>query len=684
MKMHIGEAGPLGATCHENGTNFAVLAGLAERVELALFDEAGQETRFELPGRTGSCHHGYLEGARPGLRYGYRARGAWAPRKGGLCFPHKLLLDPCARAVDGTVRWNRTLFPLKPKYPAASPNHSDTAPFMPKGIIIDPSFDWENDERPNIPSSDMVIYETHVKGFTARHPALPKQLKGSYAGFAHEAVIEHLHNLGITTVELLPVFQFAHRQSLRQKRLSNYWGYDPIGFFAPHNEYASDGSGETAVREFKGMVKALHKANIELILDVVYNHTPEANAAGPILSLKGLDNPAYYLLDPEDPLHYFNYSGTGNTLNTQNPQVQEMILQSLRYWTDEMHVDGFRFDLAPLLMRVGDQIDPGASLMRRIQEDPVLSARKLIAEPWDLGPDGYSLGRFPTGWSEWNGQFRDVVRDYWRGDCAAQHLATRMQGSPDLFNQNQRKPTASINLVTCHDGFTLHDLVTYEKKHNRANGEKNRDGEMHNHAWNCGHEGETKDASIRELRSQQKRNLLATLLLANGVPMLLGGDELGRTQAGNNNAYCQDNTTSWYDWSAADPSLQPFLARLIGLRRSNPLFAHDQWPDEQRIHWFTPHEDHLPTSDAEAHASSTPVGALFEEEENHRQKKWLLLLNPTPDQVTFRPPLPDGISGWMRQIDTTRHDGTSKARIDSTVNEFTLPPHALHLYMEER
>jgi isoamylase len=532
---------------------------------------------------------------KPGQRYGFRVHGPWAPEHGSWCNPAKLLLDPYAKAIEGPWIWNEAVFPYHFGAPESSRNDLDSAPFVPKSIVINPFFDWGLDRRPNTPWHRTVVYETHVKGFTTTHPQIPDELRGTYAGMAHPVAVKYLQRLGVTAVELLPVHQFVQDSTLQTRGLRNYWGYNSIGYLAPHNEYARGQRGEQ-VQEFKHLVKTLHEAGIEVILDVVYNHTAEGNHLGPVLSFKGIDNGAYYRLSAENRRYYVDYTGTGNTLNMRNPHVLQLIMDSLRYWVLEMHVDGFRFDLAATLARELHDVDRLSSFFDLIQQDPVVSQVKLIAEPWDIGEGGYQVGNFPPLWSEWNGKYRDTVRDFWRGtDRTLAEFAYRLTGSSDLYKGSARSPYASINFITAHDGFTLRDLVSYNDKHNEANGEGNRDGENHNRSWNCGEEGPSDDATVNELRTRQQRNYLATLMLSQGVPMLLGGDELGRTQRGNNNAYCQDNNISWYDWSRADEGLLQFTRRLIRLRHRHPVFCRRRWFQGREPHrssvgdigWFT-------------------------------------------------------------------------------------------------
>src|SRR5579884_371496 len=582
MKIWPGQPYPLGATFDGVGTNFAVFSEVAVCVELCLFQD-GREQRVELPECTSYVWHGYVPDAGPGARYGFRVYGPWDLTRGHRCNPAKLLLDPYAKAIEGEVNWHKAVFP----YVWSHENRAsglDSAPYVPRSLVINPYFDWNGDRTPRVPLNESIIYELHVKGFTKLHPDVPDELRGTYAGLSHPAAIEYLTRLGVTAVELLPVHQFIQHEHLLERGLRNYWGYDSIGYFAPHNEYASNAREGRQVQEFKQMVKTLHQAGIEVILDVVYNHTAEGNHLGPMLCFKGLDNAAYYRLDPDDPSRYVDYTGTGNSLNAQNPHVLQMVMDSLRYWVQEMHVDGFRFDLAPVLAREIRDVDRLSAFFDLMQQDPVVRQVKLIAEPWDVGEGGYQVGNFPPLWSEWNGKYRDTVRDYWRGaDRSLAEFGYRFTGSSDLYAHNGRKPYASVNFVTCHDGFTLRDLVSYDEKHNLANGEENLDGSNDNRSWNCGAEGQTDDPAVNELRARQQRNFLATLLLSQGIPMLLGGDELGRTQRGNNNAYCQDNEISWFDWQNADEQLQAFTRGLIQFRKEHPTFRRRLWFQDRPI-----------------------------------------------------------------------------------------------------
>ena len=576
MDVWPGKPFPLGATWDGAGTNFALFSENAERVELCLFGEDDRETRVELADVTAHVFHAYLPGIVPGQRYGYRVHGPYAPNEGHRFNPHKLLIDPYAKAIEGPVLWERgnTL----PYVPGPHPDvdleadDEDDADAIPKSVVIDPAFEWEDDAPPDTAWHDTVIYEVHVKGLTKLHPEVRDELRGTYAGLASEPALRYLRELGVTAVELLPIHHIADEDFLHELGLSNYWGYASIGYLAPHALYAATGTRGEQVREFKGMVKALHRAGIEVILDVVYNHTAEGNHLGPMLSFRGVDNASYYRLVPGDARHYMDFTGTGNSLNPMQPSVLRLIMDSLRYFVTECHVDGFRFDLASALARELYDVDRLSTFFDTIHQDPVLSQVKLIAEPWDVGPGGYQVGNFPVLWAEWNGMYRDAVRDFWRGLGNVGEFARRFTGSSDLYGDDGRDPFASINFVTAHDGFTLRDLVSYNEKHNVANGEEGRDGTDDNRSWNHGEEGPTDDPAIAALRARQQRNFLATLFLSQGVPMLLGGDELGRTQHGNNNAWCQDNELSWFDWAGADPELLEFARRLIRLRREHPVF----------------------------------------------------------------------------------------------------------------
>jgi isoamylase len=577
IEVWPGKPYPLGATYDGTGTNFSVFSEAAEAVELCLFEPDGSERRVPLTEVDAFCWHGYLPRIGIGQRYGFRVHGPWDPAAGHRCNPNKLLLDPYAKAVDGGVDWSQACFPYNFGDPG-SRNDEDSAPHVPKAVVVSPFFDWGADRQPDLALHESVIYEVHVKGFTATHPDIPELQRGTYAGLAHPVAVDYLRSLGVTAVELQPVHQFVHDARLKALGLRNYWGYNSIGFFAPHNEYSSAGADGSQVPEFKAMVRTLHEAGIEVILDVVYNHTAEGNHLGPVLSFKGIDNNAYYRLVPDDRAHYYDTTGTGNSLNMAHPHALQLIMDSLRYWVTEMHVDGFRFDLAATLARQFHEVDKLSAFFDLVQQDPVISQVKLIAEPWDVGEGGYQVGNFPPQWSEWNGRYRDTVRDVWRGEPAiVGELASRLTGSSDLYQDDSRRPGASVNFVTAHDGFTLTDLVSYNEKHNEANGEANQDGESYNRSWNCGVEGPTDDPEILALRARQRRNLLATLLLSQGVPMLLSGDEVGRTQGGNNNAYCQDNEISWFPWASVDEDLLAYTTSLVALRRDHPVFRRRRW-----------------------------------------------------------------------------------------------------------
>ncbi|BBY85403.1 glycogen debranching protein GlgX [Mycolicibacterium tokaiense] len=594
-----GKAYPLGATYDGSGTNFAVFSEVAEKVELCLFDEDGTETRYTLPEVDGFVWHCFLPGVESGQRYGFRVHGPHDPGAGLRCNPNKLLLDPYSKAIDGSFDWNQSLFGYNFGEPD-SRNDEDSAASMPKSVVINPYFDWGVDRPPQREYADSFIYEAHVKGLTETHPDIPDYMRGTYAAIAHPAIIEHLKLLGITAIELMPVHHFANDSTLIDKGLSNYWGYNTIGFFAPDSKYTSSSTPGGQVQEFKAMVRALHEAGIEVILDVVYNHTAEGNHMGPTLSMRGIDNAAYYRLVDDDKRYYMDYTGTGNSLNVGHPHSLQLIMDSLRYWVTEMHVDGFRFDLASTLAREFYDVDKLSTFFELVQQDPTVSQVKLIAEPWDVGPGGYQVGNFPPQWTEWNGKYRDTVRDFWRGEAASLgEFASRLTGSADLYEHTARRPVASINFVIAHDGFTLRDLVSYNEKHNEANGEDNNDGESHNRSWNCGAEGPTDDPEINALRAQQQRNFLTTLLLSQGVPMICHGDELGRTQGGNNNGYCQDNEITWVNWAEADTELLEFAQKISALRAEHPVFRRRRFfngrPVRQRgsagvpdISWFRP------------------------------------------------------------------------------------------------
>ncbi|MCW8139683.1 MAG: glycogen debranching protein GlgX [Planctomycetota bacterium] len=676
MEIWPGDPYPLGATFDGTGTNFAIFSEHAERVELCLFDGDGdgQERRVPLPEVDAYVWHGYLPEVGPGQRYGYRVHGPWEPRRGLRFNGHKLLIDPYAKAIDGPVSWDPAVFPYVLGQPLRRDDR-DSAPFMPRSVVVAPFFDWGADRPLRTPLNETVVYEVHVKGFTASFPGLPEELRGTYMGLGHPAVIEYLKDLGVTAVELMPVHHFVHDQHLLERGLRNYWGYNSIGYLAPHDEYSKvsqSGRRGAQVNEFKSMVKSLHEAGLEVILDVVYNHTAEGNHLGPMLSFKGIDNQAYYRLMAQDPQHYMDYTGCGNSLNMRHPHVLQLIMDSLRYWVEEMHVDGFRFDLAATLARELHEVDRLSAFFDLIQQDPVVSRVKLIAEPWDIGQGGYQVGNFPPQWSEWNGKYRDCVRDFWRGqDETMAEFAYRFTGSSDLYETTGRRPFSSINFVTAHDGFTLRDLVSYNDKHNERNGEGNRDGESHNRSWNCGAEGETDDPAILALRRKQQRNFLVTLLLSQGVPMLLHGDELGRTQGGNNNGYCQDGPLTWVDWTSIDEDLLGFVRGLIALRQAHPILRRRRFFHGQSVRgsggltdiaWFKPTGEPM-TDDDWAEASFAKSLAVFlnglgiPSTDRRGQRitdgSFLVLFNAHWEPLTFR--LHEGLGDrpWQRLIDTS-------------------------------
>jgi isoamylase len=664
---------PLGATYDGAGTNFAVFSEVADSVELALFDDDGTETRVTLPEYDAFVWHGYLPSVSPGQRYGFRVHGPYDPAAGHRCNPNKLLLDPYAKAIEGQVDWDESLY----GYPFGSPderNDADSAPHAMKSVVINPYFDWRTDHPLRIPYHESLIYEAHVKGMTIAHPDIPENIRGTYAGLAHPVMVDYLTKLGITAVELMPVHQFVTDSGLHDKGLENYWGYNTIGFFAPHNRYSASGDRGEQVQEFKALVRSLHEAGIEVILDVVYNHTAEGNHLGPMLSFRGLDNAAYYRLREDDLSKYMDYTGTGNSLNARNPHALQLLMDSLRYWILEMHVDGFRFDLASVLARELHDVDRLSAFFDLVQQDPVVSQVKLIAEPWDVGEGGYQVGNFPPLWSEWNGQYRDTVRDFWRGEPATLgEFASRLTGSSDLYAHSGRRPMASVNFVTAHDGFTLQDLVSYNTKHNEANGEDNNDGSDDNRAWNCGAEGATDDVEILALREQQKRNFLITLFVSQGVPMLLHGDEFGRSQGGNNNSYCQDSPISWVDWALqTEHEVQlDFTRTLSALRRSHPVFRRRRFfdgrpvraegEDLRDIAWFTPGGTEMSEADwATGFAKSVGVflnGDAIGYPDKRGQAvvddSFLLLFNAADTGIDFVMPGADYGESWEVLIDTT-------------------------------
>jgi glycogen operon protein len=683
---------PLGATWDGEGTNFALWASGAEAVELCLFDAAGAagtETRVPLGESTYQVWHGYLPRVGPGQRYGFRVHGPYEPRRGRRYNPGKLLLDPYARAVDGEFVPEPPVFGYDGDPRGDVADTRDSAPYVPRSVVVHDSFPWGNDTRPDTPWDDTVIYELHVRGFTKRHPGIPEPLRGTYAGLAHPAAIEHLVGLGVTAVELLPVHQFVTEPAVTRRGLTNYWGYNTIGYFAPHAAYAS-AAGEQ-VREFKAMVRALHAAGIEVILDVVYNHTAEGDEAGPTLCFRGIDNPGYYRLLADDPRRYADYTGCGNTLDVRHPYVLQMLMDSLRYWVTEMHVDGFRFDLASALARSFHDVDKLSAFFDVVHQDPVVSRVKLIAEPWDLGEGGYQVGEFPPLWTEWNGRYRDTVRSFWAGErVGVRDLGYRLTGSSDLYADDGRRPFASINFVTSHDGFTLRDLTTYERKHNEANGEGNRDGESHNRSWNGGVEGETDDRAVTAVRRRQARNLLLTLLVSTGVPMLVAGDELGRTQRGNNNAYCQDNELSWVDWSTVDGELAGLVRRLVALRRASPVlrqrafFAGRPVPGgdgRKDLAWFRP--DGTEMTEREWHSPDTRTLGTYLDGGGIRQRgprgerlvdeSYLLVLHAGDEDLAVTLPGLPWASAYEIVVDTACADGVPPPGADRPAAGLDLP-----------
>ena len=700
METWPGKPFPLGATASEKGTNFAVASDIADSVILCLFDPAGHEEQLQLQERDSGIWHGFVPGVKPGQRYGYRVVGPYAPAQGLRCNANKLLLDPYARAIDGHVTWGDEVL----GYPPGNPDgysELDSAPCTPRGVVLADDFDWGGDRPPGIPYSDTIIYETHVKGFTQRHPGVPKALRGTYAGLAAPAALSHLQSLGVTAVELLPVHHHLDSALLQSRGLNDYWGYSTIGYFAPHAGYSAAvraGRPGGQVAEFKSMVKTIHAAGMEVILDVVFNHTAEGNQLGPTLSFRGLDNGAYYRLKADQPRYYLDTTGTGNSLNVDSPVCLRMVMDSLRYWVEEMHVDGFRFDLAVALAREHGAFDSVSAFLDLVSQDPVISRVKLIAEPWDIGqPDSYDLGRFPDLWSEWNGKYRDTVRDFWRGRSGTlPELATRLTGSSDLYGPSHRRPNASINLVTCHDGFTLRDLVSFEWKRNQANGESNTDGTDDNRSWNCGVEGPTEDAAVIGLRARQSRALLATLLLSLGVPMLLGGDEIGRSQQGNNNAYCQDNEISWFDWKAADADLLAFTSQLVALRRRHHVLRRRRFVTgamQGDIQWFTPAGSAMTDSDWRAGWTHCVVAYFDGVRDADRDEKGrplldddlLLLINGWSEPLAFTLPDIGSPRAWGYELDTfSGRFGAAAGKGGASGATITVAPRAIVLLRAAR
>ncbi len=665
---------PLGATWNGDGVNFALYADNATKVELCLFTSEGghgENLTVEVEERSHQIWHVFLPGVKPGQLYGYRVHGPYEPHNGHRYNHNKLLIDPYAKAIAGTIEWNDALFGYDINHEDEDLSFSelDSADYIPKSVVVDTNYDWEGDRHPKIPYHKTVIYEAHVKGFTRMHPEIPEEIRGTYAALAHPVSINYLKELGVTAIELMPIHHFIQDGFLKDKGLANYWGYNTLGFFAPDARYCSSGVMGEQVREFKNMVKAMHKAGIEVILDVVYNHTCEGNHMGPTLSFKGIDNAAYYRLLEDDCRFYMDYTGTGNTLNANLPNVLRLIMDSLRYWITEMHVDGFRFDLAATLARELHEVDKLSAFFDIIHQDPIISQVKLIAEPWDIGEGGYQVGKFPPGWAEWNGKYRDCMRDFWRGENSMlAEFAERFTGSSDLYQDDYRRPTASINFITAHDGFTLHDLVSYNEKHNEENGEDNQDGESHNRSWNCGVEGPTDDPEINQLRSRQKRNFLTTIFLSQGVPMIVAGDEISRTQRGNNNAYCQDNEISWLNWEHADQDLLGYTRKLIHFAQGHPTFCRRKWFQGQPIKgvglediaWFLPEgsemtEEHWNNDFAKSlgvflngkgiHSKGSKGETIFDD-------TFYLMFNANHDAVEYKLPPAKYGNNWVKILDT--------------------------------
>jgi isoamylase len=678
-----GKPYPLGATYDGSGTNFSVFSEVAEKVELCLFDAQGAETRVTLPEVDGFVWHGFLPSVESGQRYGYRVHGPFDLSRGIRCNPSKLLIDPYSKAIHGHFAWNQSMFGYNFGEPD-SRNDDDSAAGMPKSVVINPFFDWGTDRPPRREYADTIIYETHVKGLTETHPDIPEQARGTYSAIAHPVILNHLKSLGITAVELMPVHHFVNDSALLDRGLSNYWGYNTIGFLAPDAKYAASTTPGGQVQEFKAMVRSLHEAGIEVILDVVYNHTAEGNHMGPTLSMRGIDNPAYYRLVDDDKRYYTDYTGTGNSFNVRHPHALQLIMDSLRYWVLEMHVDGFRFDLAAALAREFYDVDRLSAFFELVQQDPTVSQVKLIAEPWDVGPGGYQVGNFPPQWTEWNGKFRDTVRDFWRGeDATLGEFASRITGSADLYEHTARRPVASINFVTAHDGFTLRDLVSYNDKHNEANGENNNDGESHNRSWNCGTEGPTDDPQIDALRSLQQRNFLATLLLSQGVPMICHGDELGRTQQGNNNGYCQDNAISWVDWANADTELLDFTRKVAALRAEHPVFRRRRFftgrPVRQRdstglpdISWLRPDGSEMTEEDWDSgfgksiavYLNGQGIPDLDQRGHQVTDESFVVCFNAHHEPIQFTLPHAEFGAGWRIVIDSaTPENGHGDATV---------------------
>ena len=703
-KIWRGSNSPLGARVTSQGVNFALYSEHAERVEICLFDQTGNETaRYDLPEKTNQVWHGLIPGLKAGQFYGYRVHGPYDPKQGHRFNANKLLIDPYAKALSGPIRWDPAVFPYEIGHADEdlSFDARDSAQFIPKSIVVDDKFEWGDDQPPRTLWHETVIYEMHVKGFTKLHPEVPEELRGTYAGLAHPKAIEHLKKLGVTAVELLPVHQFVEDEYLRKKGLHNYWGYSTIGYFAPEWRYSSAGRRGGQVEEFKQMVKSLHEAGLEVILDVVYNHTAEGNHMGPMLSFKGIDNACYYRLTPDDSRYYMDYTGCGNTLNVQNHHTLRLIMDSLRYWVREMHVDGFRFDLASALARGFHEVDQLNAFFGIIQQDPILSEVKLIAEPWDLGEGGYQVGQFPDHWAEWNDKYRDTTRAFWKGEGGQiQDLAYRLTGSSDLYEHRGRRPYASVNFITAHDGFTLNDLVSYNGKHNEANLEDNRDGNDNNVSWNCGAEGPTDEAEVLKLRAQQKRNFLATLLLSQGVPMLTMGDELGRTQGGNNNAYCQDNEISWLDWEDADRSLIDFTRELISIRQEHRVFHRRNFFQGKSLRgsekikdilWLLPTGNEM-TDEEWSKDFAKCLGLFFSGMDLHERDRYnrivtdddfIWLLNASHVAIDFNLPKVVQNRQWELAFDTAGENAIAKTAIDPKV-PYKLQPRSSVLLVNRR
>jgi glycogen operon protein len=704
-----GSSYPLGATFDGGGTNFALFSEIAEKVELCLIDEGGRESRIALDEVDGYVWHAYLPTISPGQRYGFRVHGPFDPSAGHRCDPSKLLLDPYGKSFDGEFTFGQALYSYDMAAAAHDPAETGTPPQVDSlghtmtSVVINPFFDWATDRAPRTPYHETVIYEAHVKGMTQTHPAIPEALRGTYAGLAHPAIIDHLKSLNVTAIELMPVHQFLHDSRLLDLGLRNYWGYNTFGFFAPHNQYAATRQAGAAVNEFKFMVRTFHEQGIEVILDVVYNHTAEGNQLGPTINFRGIDNAAYYRLVDDDLRFYKDFTGTGNSLNARHPHTLQLIMDSLRYWVAEMHVDGFRFDLASTLAREFYDVDRLSAFFDLVQQDPVVSQVKLIAEPWDVGEGGYQVGNFPGLWTEWNGKYRDTVRDYWRGEPATLgEFASRLTGSSDLYEATGRRPSASINFVVAHDGFTLNDLVSYNEKHNEANGEDNQDGESYNRSWNCGVEGPTDDREILDLRHRQMRNIIATLMLSQGTPMIAHGDEIGRTQHGNNNVYCQDSELSWMDWSLVDKNSDQlaFTRKVTALRKSHPVFRRRRFFDGEPIRtgdevrdiaWLTPAGKEMTHQDWGAEFDKCIAvflnGEAIPEPDARGQQvvddSFLLCFNAHDHTVDFIVPDDDYAKEWTAELDTTDPAGEVKLVVHDG-DEVSLPGRAVLVFRKTR